>query len=96
MTKAEAIKLLENHHMWTGFPQEINDVRAENTALYMAIESLKAWDRLAGIMRDGNVNGDIACLPNESIGRAESLFEQAIEIIEDSTGEKWDFTYCDW
>lgn len=41
MTKEEAIIILKNHHMWTGEPQEVNDVRAENKALCMAIEALK-------------------------------------------------------
>ena len=42
MTREEAIKILKNHHMWTGEPEEINDVRTENEALYMAIKSLES------------------------------------------------------
>ncbi len=42
MTKLEAIKILQSHHMWTGEPEELVDVRKENEALNMAIEALSA------------------------------------------------------
>lgn len=41
MTNEEAIKILEKHHMWTGEPQEVVDVRIENKALEMAIKALE-------------------------------------------------------
>lgn len=41
MTREEAIEILEKHHMWTGEPQELIEVRKENKALDMAIASLK-------------------------------------------------------
>ena len=41
MTRKEAIEILEKHHMWTGEPQELIEVRKENEALNMAIASLK-------------------------------------------------------
>lgn len=41
MTREEAIEILEKHHMWTGEPQELIEVRKENEALNMAIASLK-------------------------------------------------------
>ena len=40
MTNEEAIEILKAHHMWTGEPQEIIDVRKENKALDMAIQAL--------------------------------------------------------
>ena len=40
MTREEAIEILKAHHMWTGEPQEIIDVRKENKALEMAIQAL--------------------------------------------------------
>lgn len=40
MTREEAIEILKAHHMWTGEPQEIIDVRKENKALDMAILAL--------------------------------------------------------
>lgn len=42
MTNEEAIAILRNQHRWTGEPEKINEVRAENEALEMAIEALKA------------------------------------------------------
>ena len=50
-------------------------------------------DELAEVMREGYLNGDYACLPSESMDRARCLRERAIEIIEEITGEKWEFTY---
>lgn len=41
MTREEAIEILRNHHRWTGEPEKINEVRAENEALYMAIKALE-------------------------------------------------------
>ena len=41
MTNEDAIKILEKHHMWTGEPQELVDVRVENKALEMAIKALE-------------------------------------------------------
>ena len=40
MIREEAIEILKAHHMWTGEPQEIIDVRKENKALEMAIQAL--------------------------------------------------------
>ena len=41
MTREEAIEILRNQHRWTGEPEKINEVQAENEALYMAIKALK-------------------------------------------------------
>mgnify|MGYP003289991329 CR=1 FL=1 len=43
MTRLEAIEILEKHHMWTGEPQELIEVRKENEALNMAISALSAY-----------------------------------------------------
>lgn len=48
---------------------------------------------LAEIMRAGNANGDVALLPSESVSRANQLMKEAIDKIEEITGEKWDFSY---
>lgn len=48
---------------------------------------------LAEIMRAGNTNGDVALLPSESVLRANQLMKEAIDKIEEITGEKWDFSY---
>ena len=44
MTREEAIEILQNHHMWTGEPQELIDVRKANKALNMAISALEQTD----------------------------------------------------
>ena len=44
MTREDAIEILKAHHMWTGEPQEIIDVRKENKALEMAIKALEQTD----------------------------------------------------
>ena len=41
MTREEAIAILRNQHRWTGEPEKINEVRAENEALDMAIKALE-------------------------------------------------------
>ena len=41
MTREEAIEILQNHHMWTGEPKELVDVRKANKALNMAISALE-------------------------------------------------------
>ncbi len=41
MTREEAIEILKNQHRWTGEPEKINEVQAENEALYMAIKALE-------------------------------------------------------
>lgn len=57
-------------------------------------ESIKdKIERLAEIMRKGNRNGDIMALPSESVGRANSLMQEAIDLIESITGEEWNFSY---
>lgn len=40
MTREEAIQILKKHHMWTGEPQELIEVREENEALAIAISAL--------------------------------------------------------
>jgi hypothetical protein len=50
-------------------------------------------EELAEVMREGNLNGDMMMLPSESAENARSLMQRAIEIIEELTGEKWEFSY---
>ena len=50
-------------------------------------------ERLREIMREGHSNAYQAMLPSQSASRAERLMSEAIEIIEEMTGEKWDFSY---
>lgn len=46
MTREEAIEILEKHHMWTGEPQELIEVRKENETLNMAISALKDIEKI--------------------------------------------------
>lgn len=57
------------------------------------LEKLEKIDTLAEVMRAGNHNADEISLPSESQANAGELMQQAIELVEDITGEKWDFSY---
>lgn len=48
---------------------------------------------LAELMREGKSNGYMAALPSESQQRARDLMHEAIGIIEEITGEEWDFSF---
>lgn len=52
--------------------------------------------KLAEIMREGNRNADIAGLPSETQARAKRLIEDAIAVIEELTGERWEFSFLTW
>lgn len=50
-------------------------------------------NRLAEVLRKGRHNADEIRLPSESQADAAALEEEAISLVEDITGEKWDFEY---
>lgn len=50
-------------------------------------------EELAELMRRGNANGDLSALPSESQAIAQDLMSRAIGIVEEITGEKWEFSY---
>lgn len=50
-------------------------------------------EELAEIMRKGKRNGYVMQLPSESQARAGILMNKAIALIEEMTGEEWDFSY---
>ena len=57
-------------------------------------DSLQAKvDELAELMRKGQMNGCRINLPSVSAGIAEDLLDRAIEIIEEITDEKWEFSF---
>lgn len=58
-----------------------------------SIDIISKVKELAEIMREGNANGNRLMLPSESASRAERLMKEAIEIIEEITGEKWEFSF---
>jgi len=53
-------------------------------------------EELAEIMRDGNRNGDLMMLPSDSQSCANNLMRRAIDLIEEITGERWEFSYITW
>jgi len=52
MTIEEAVKVLEQHHMWTGEPQEIIDVKVENSAMGVAINTMRKYQKIEQILDD--------------------------------------------
>ena len=50
-------------------------------------------ERLREIMRAGNTNADRMMLASESQARADDLMREAVALIEDITGESWEFSY---
>lgn len=61
---------------------------------YVSLEDLTSKiEELAEIMRQGNCNADMMMLPSQSAASAESLMRKAIDILEELTGEEWNFTY---
>lgn len=49
--------------------------------------------KLAEVMREGQRNADRAQLPSESQERAARLMQEAIRLVEELTGEEWEFSY---
>lgn len=68
----------------------------EDTTVNEAEEIKKKVDELASILYQGNHNADRMTSPSESQARADELMQRAIDIIEDLTGQKWNFTYITW
>lgn len=71
----------------------IEKTNDEYITLTDAKEILEKVERLADVMRRGQANGNVMRLASESQAIASDLYEEAIEIIEDITGEEWDFSY---
>ena len=59
-------------------------------------EILEKIDELKEILREGHRNADQLMLPSESQARAQNLMRQALGIIEEITGEEWEFSYISW
>ena len=60
------------------------------------LEMKKKVEKLAEVIREGRCNADIMMLPSESAARMNDLFKEAYQIIEELTGEKWEFTCITW
>lgn len=50
-------------------------------------------DELADVMRQGHNGEEWIMLPSESAARADRLQKRAIELVEELTGEEWEFAY---
>ncbi|MBP5461919.1 MAG: hypothetical protein J6Y20_07330 [Lachnospiraceae bacterium] len=50
-------------------------------------------ERLREVMQAGQRNADVCMLPSESAENARSLMAEAISIVEEITGEKWEFSF---
>ena len=58
------------------------------------MDVMQKIDELADVLRQGNRNADgKPVLPSVSQANADYLLEKAIELVEEITGEKWEFTY---
>lgn len=66
----------------------------QETEEYVSFSELTdKLEELAEIMRQGKRNGDVMMLPSESASTAAGLMKSAIAIVEELTGEEWDFSY---
>ena len=54
---------------------------------------LEKIEELRNVMRRGNSNGDVMMLPSESMASANELMKDAIRLVEEITGEEWEFSY---
>ena len=61
--------------------------------MYNYRQTREKIEELAEIMREGNCNAEQCMLASDSQNRAAELMQSAISIIEDLTGEKWEFSY---
>ncbi len=85
MTREEAIEILRNQHRWTGEPEKINEVKAENEALYMAIKALEQSPQFI-IKSDGTIEQIKDC--NNCIFSQKTGHRDNIHIP--------DFSNCKW
>lgn len=57
-------------------------------------ESVRAKvDELTETLREAKNNANELRMPSESLAVAKALYEKAVSIVEEITGEKWDFPY---
>lgn len=90
MTIDEAIKDLE----------KIKKVKfspiSQPVSMDMAIEALTKITELTEVLREASHNADKIGLPSESQATAKALLQKAIGLVEEITGQKWNFTYWTW
>lgn len=80
MTREEAIAILRNQHRWTGEPEKINEVRAENKALEMAIKALEQEPCEDCVSRQAVLDAIAAnCIWENEYNLTSSRIEKAVE-----------------
>lgn len=78
-------------------PEILDDRTTDEQEERQELEEMREKvEALAEVMREGRRNGDLVALPSDSKDRMNRLFADAYSIIEDLTGEKWEFTCCNW
>ncbi len=80
MTIKEAIKVLEQHHMWTGEPQEIIDVKVENSAMDVGIDTMRKYQKIQEIVRWNNA-------PSPYYKPDGQLFREICEVLENGNDD---------
>lgn len=73
------------------FTLEVTDETVDEVECEDSLQS--KVDELAEIMRSGHDGSEYRMLPSESQARAKYLFNEAISLVEEITGEKWEFAY---
>lgn len=53
-------------------------------------------NRLKEVLQEAAINGEKMMLPSESAANAKAYMEEAISIVEELTGEKWEFPFLSW
>lgn len=89
MTREEAIEILKNQHRWTGEPEKINEVQAENEALYMAIKALEQSSKFIA-KSDGTIEqikDCNNCILSQKTGHRDNIH------IPDLSNCKWIFDF---
>ena len=89
MTREEAIEILRNQHRWTGEPEKINEVKAENEAPYMAIKALEQSPQFI-IKSDGTIEqikDCNNCILSQKTGHRDNIH------IPDFSNCKWIFDF---
>jgi hypothetical protein len=88
MTIEEAVKVLEQHHMWTGEPQEIIDVKVENSAMGVAINTMSKYQKIEKIYQQWNKVNDF--LYNQAMREIGEVIEDGSKSRKVSMGKQID------
>ena len=74
-----------------------NEMESPITEMKEELSYLKSKiNKLSEVLSEGRRNADYGELPSVSREKADMLFHDAIQIIEELTGEKWEFSFTTW